>query len=238
MKMTGNTMLVTGGGSGIGRELAQRFHALGNRVLVAGRTRETLEETIAGSEDMHALTFDASDTASIEQLAADVLARFPTLNVLINNAGIIGPELARQSGVEMDFAGFLTTLDVNTLGPLRVTQALLPNLRAAGGAKVAVVSSRMGQLDPGDFGGTSGFVAYRASKAAVNKVFQCLAADLRGEGIAVAMLHPGYVRTDMGGAGADIEPAESAGGIRKVLAALDLASTGRFRAYDGTALAW
>ncbi len=225
------TILITGANRGIGLELAKQYAAAGDTVIRAMRGADTAEGPLG-----EALPLDVTSDTSVAALAQALAGR--PIDLLINNAGIIGPELARQSGVEMDFAGFLTTLDVNTLGPLRVTQALLPNLRAAGGAKVAVVSSRMGQLDPGDFGGTSGFVAYRASKAAVNKVFQCLAADLRGEGIAVAMLHPGYVRTDMGGAGADIEPAESAGGIRKVLAALDLASTGRFRAYDGTALAW
>jgi NAD(P)-dependent dehydrogenase (short-subunit alcohol dehydrogenase family) len=84
----------------------------------------------------------------------------------------------------------------------------------------------------------SGYVAYRASKAAVNKVFQCLASDLAGEGIAVTSLHPGWVRTDMGGAGADIDVETSATGIRKVLDDLDMGRTGRFYAYDGEELAW
>ena len=98
MKMTGNTMLITGGGSGIGRELAQRFHDMGNVVIVAGRTRATLEETIAGRANMHALTFDAGDAASIEALAAEAIARFPALNILFNNAGIMAREDVSRSG--------------------------------------------------------------------------------------------------------------------------------------------
>jgi NAD(P)-dependent dehydrogenase (short-subunit alcohol dehydrogenase family) len=111
----------------------------------------------------------------------------------------------------------------------------MPNLLAAPCAKVAVVSSNMGRLSLED---ASGMVAYRASKAAVNKVFQCLAVDLRGEGVAVAMLHPGWVRTDMGGPGADLDVATSAAGLRKVLDELSLATTGRFHGYDGTQLPW
>ncbi|HZV56104.1 MAG TPA: SDR family oxidoreductase [Sphingobium sp.] len=225
------TILITGANRGIGLELARQYAAAGDTVIRAMRGADKADGALG-----EALPLDVTSDTSVAALAQALTGR--PIDLLINNAGVIGPDMARQTGFEMDFAGFLSTLDVNTLGPLRVTQALLPNLRAARGAKVAVVSSRMGQFDSGDFGGPSGFVAYRASKAAVNKVFQCLAADLRGEGIAVAMLHPGYVRTDMGGAGADIEPADSARGIRAVLAGLDLASTGRFMAYDGTALAW
>lgn len=225
------TILITGANRGIGLELARQYAAEGHAVIRT--TRGGRESDGLPGE---AMALEVTSAESVAGLAAALKGR--PIDLLINNAGVIGPDMARQTGFDMDFDGFRDTLEINTLGPLRVTQALLPNLRAADHARVAVVSSRMGQFDSNGFGGASGFVAYRASKAAVNKVFQCLAADLKGEGIAVAMLHPGYVRTDMGGPGADIDPADSAAGIRKVLAGLDLTNTGRFTAYDGTALAW
>ncbi len=187
MKMTGNTMLVTGGGSGIGRELAQRFHALGNRVLVAGRTRETLEETIAGREDMHALTFDASDTASIEQLAADVLARFPTLNVLINNAGIMYRETLTAQG---DTAIAERTFTTNVLGPIRLTNALVDHLRAQ--ADAAIVNTTSGLA----FVPLTSAPSYSASKAALHSWTVSLRTQLRGL-VEVIELAPPAVRTEL-----------------------------------------
>ncbi len=221
------TVLITGANRGIGLELARQYAAAGDTVFRTARGQDT-----AGGQVGELLPLDVTSDASAAGLA-DLLKGRP-IDLLINNAGVIGPDPAHQTSTEMDFAGFQAALDANVLGPLRVTQAMLPNLRAAKSAKVAVISSQMGQLSSTQ----SGFVAYRASKAAVNKVFQCLALDLAGEGISVAMLHPGWVRTDMGGAGADLDVAESASGIRAVLAALNAASTGRFMTWDGRVLDW
>lgn len=226
-----STILITGANRGIGLELARQYAAAGDTVIRAMRGADRAGEALGET-----LPLDVTSDASAEQLAAFLAGR--PIDLLINNAGVMGPEMAHQTSTNMDFPGFLSTLDVNVLGPLRVTQALLPNLRASKDGKVAVISSRMGQLDSGDFGGASGFVAYRASKAAVNKVFQCLAGDLRAEGIAVAILHPGWVRTDMGGPGADIDVRDSAAGIRAVLDGLHAGNSGQFTAYDGTPLAW
>jgi NAD(P)-dependent dehydrogenase (short-subunit alcohol dehydrogenase family) len=221
------TILITGASRGIGLELAKQYAAAGDTVI-----RTTRGTDKAGGAVGEALPLDVTSDASAAALANMLKGR--PIDLLINNAGVSGPEPAHQTSTDMDFAGFLGVLDANVLGPLRVTQALLPNLRAAGAAKAVVISSQMGQLSSKQ----SGFVAYRASKAAVNKVFQCLAADLAGEGIAVAMLHPGWVRTDMGGPGADLDVSESASGIRSVLASLDLSGTGRFMAWDGRQLDW
>ena len=225
------TILITGANRGIGLELARQYTAAGDTVI---RTMRGPDK--ADGELGEVLPLDVTSDASVEELAQALLGR--PIDLLINNAGVIGPEAAHQSSENMDFPGFLATLDANVLGPLRVTQAVLPNLRASKDAKVAVISSRMGQFDSGNFGGASGFVAYRASKAAASKVFQCLAADLAPEGISVAILHPGWVRTEMGGPGADIEVSESVAGIRNLLTNLHVADTGRFMAYDGTVLAW
>jgi NAD(P)-dependent dehydrogenase (short-subunit alcohol dehydrogenase family) len=117
---------------------------------------------------------------------------------------------------------------------LRVTQALLPALQRAKAAKIITITSKMGSLSyaPSDH------IAYRASKAAVNKVMQCVATDLKPKGIAVAVVHPGWVRTDMGGASADIDVGTSAKGIVSVINNLSLATTGQFWNYDGSAIQW
>jgi NAD(P)-dependent dehydrogenase (short-subunit alcohol dehydrogenase family) len=175
----------------------------------------------------------ALDVASAQSIAA-VSSKFDneTIDILINNAGTFGP--SQQSAVEMDFEGFLETLNVNTLGPLRLTQALLPALRRAAHAKIITISSNMGAMSSTN----SDNVAYRASKAAVNKVMQCLATQMKQENIAVAALHPGWVRTDMGGANADISVGESAEGIYAVVRNLSMANTGKFLNYNGDDMSW
>ncbi|MCE7797288.1 SDR family oxidoreductase [Sphingobium sufflavum] len=219
------TVVITGANRGIGRELAQLYAAAGHDLLLGVRQPDGAP-TLPGE----ILPLDVADDGSVTAFA-DAL-RDRTVDILINNAGVIGPD--RQSTLDTDFAGFLHTLNVNTLGPLRVTQALLPALRRAGGAKVAIISSFMGSLSYA----SSDRIAYRASKAAVNKVAQGLATDLSREGIAVASVHPGWVRTEMGGPAADIAPQESAAGIKAVIDRLSLATSGQFHNYDGAILDW
>ncbi len=219
------TIVITGANRGIGLELARQYALAGHDVVRTIRGSDSAEAPIGGT-----LSLDVTDAASVAHFAQALEG--VAIDLLINNAGISGP--TEQSSTAMDFAGFTSVLDANVLGPLRVTQALLPNLRKAPAAKIGVVSSLMGSLASAQ----SGHVAYRASKAAVNKVFQCLATDLTGEGIAVTMLHPGWVRTDMGGPNADIDVQTSVSGIRSVLDALDMSRTGRFYAYYGKELAW
>jgi NAD(P)-dependent dehydrogenase (short-subunit alcohol dehydrogenase family) len=221
------TIVITGANRGIGLELARQYAREGHEVIRMMRGIDKADPLFGTT-----VALDVSSGESVAKAAAALGGK--PIDLLIANAGVIGPDAANQSATAMDFAGFAATLDANVLGPLRVIQALLPNLRAAKDAKVAVVSSRMGSMAYAK----SDHVAYRASKAAVNKVVQCLATDLAEEGIAVASLHPGWVRTDMGGAGADIDVETSATGLRNVLAGLNLDNTGRFWAYDGEALTW
>jgi NAD(P)-dependent dehydrogenase (short-subunit alcohol dehydrogenase family) len=134
----------------------------------------------------------------------------------------------------MDFDGLRQTLEVNTLAPLRVAQAFLPHLRRSAIPRVLTISSGMGSMSYAK----SDHLAYRISKAAVNKAMQGLATDLKRQGIALAVLHPGWVHTDMGGRGADIEADVSAKGILDIAEKLDVAGTGRFLNYDGTPASW
>jgi NAD(P)-dependent dehydrogenase (short-subunit alcohol dehydrogenase family) len=218
-------VVITGGNRGIGSELAKAYAAAGDEVILGIRNPDAV-----GTSAYELLTLDVSNDDSVSAFAQLLNGR--PVDILINNAGIIGPE--RQSARDADFDGFLQTLNVNSVGPLRVTQALLPNLEAATGAKVVIISSRMGSLS----GAEADQLAYRASKAAVNKVARGLATELAQNGIAVASLHPGWVRTDMGGAGADIAPEESAQGIKNVIDQLTLDGSGRFWGFDGAELDW
>lgn len=143
---------------------------------------------------------------------------------------MIGPQ--RQSTLDTDFEGFLETLNVNTLGPLRIVQAFLPHLRRSKAARIITISSRMGSLSYAK----SDRIAYRASKAAVNKVMQGLATDLQGERIVAISVHPGWVQTDMGGSEADISVQESAAGLVKLVDRLTLDDSGGFFDWTGERL--
>jgi NAD(P)-dependent dehydrogenase (short-subunit alcohol dehydrogenase family) len=221
------TIFITGAGRGIGLELARVYAAAGYHVIASVRSVTQAKSVLSFAELIELEVTDPTSVAALHEFMET-----KTIDVLINNAGIIGPDA--QSTTDMDFDGFMKTLEVNTVAPLRIVQALLPALQRATTPKLATISSMMGSLSYA----SSDRVAYRASKAAANKVVQCLATDFKPLGIAVASLHPGWVRTDMGGSDADIDVKESAAGIKAVMDKLSLATTGRFWNYDGKILDW
>jgi NAD(P)-dependent dehydrogenase (short-subunit alcohol dehydrogenase family) len=228
------TILITGANRGIGLALAEAFAGRGDRVIATVHRPDHLEGLAAAMAhhpdliEVHHL--DVTDAASRAALAERLAGR--PIDVLINNAGIIGPD--RQTSLDMDFDGWLETLKVNTLAPLAVAQTFLANLRLGEHPKILTVSSGMGSMAFTK----SDHVAYRSSKAAVNKAMQCLATDLKGEGIAVAVCHPGWVKTDMGGSGADITPEMSATGLTRVVDRMSLSHSPEFLAWDGAAIPW
>jgi uncharacterized oxidoreductase len=189
MNLTGNTILITGGGSGIGRGLAQQLHNLGNQVIIAGRRRQTLDETTAANPGMKSLQLDIESPAAIRAFATNLVAEFPQLNVLINNAGIMRVEkfLAQQSDLS-DAESIVTT---NLLGPIRLTAALLPHFAEQPHATVMNVSSGLAFL-PLSFTPT-----YCATKAAIHSYTQSLRYQLRATQIEVLELIPPYVATDL-----------------------------------------
>ena len=195
MKTTGNTILITGGGSGIGRGLAEAFHALGNRVIIAGRRMQPLEETVAANPGMVSLPLDIQDPAAIRSFAGEVAARFPAMNVLINNAGIM--RIERLQAQPDDLADAEAIVTTNLLGPIRLTAALLPVLQRQPDSTILNVSSGLA------FVPIAVTPTYCATKAAIHSYTQSLRHQLRESKIEVLELIPPYVATDLLGGAAD-----------------------------------
>jgi NAD(P)-dependent dehydrogenase (short-subunit alcohol dehydrogenase family) len=229
------TVLITGANRGIGLELASRYAATGNRVLACCREPATATKLQALAKSRKGLTIHGvhvADGKSVAALAAEI--RTAPIDILINNAGMPGPDGAKQSLANMDFDGWAETFAVNTMAPLRMVQTFRRNLKAGKNPRAITITSQMGALSlnmPVMF-------AYCSSKAAVNKVMRMASVELGSDGIAVGLIHPGWVRTDMGGAGADISVEDSAAGIISVIAKLTLAETGCFKKWNGEDHAW
>src|SRR5262249_8847793 len=149
------------------------------------------------------------------------------------NAGVMGPERQHHPG-GLDVAGWLVTLSINTLGPVRTAEAFLPNLRAGSGKRLIAITSGMGST--ADAGG--GYLAYRSSKAALNSAWKNRSLALRGDGVVCVAMSPGWVKTDMGGAGAELSPQQSVSAMRRAIAGFTARDSGRFVGLKGDNLAW
>jgi NAD(P)-dependent dehydrogenase (short-subunit alcohol dehydrogenase family) len=224
------TVLITGANRGLGLEFARQYAADGWRVHATCRSpgRADALDRIAGDVVVHRL--DVTDEGSIAALARAL--GDAAIDVLVNNAGVYG---RGQSLGRIDYAGWEGVLRTNVLAPVAVTEALLPALQRAARPRVALISSCMGSIADNTSGGT---YAYRSSKAALNAAGRCLALDLKDHGVIVLMLHPGWVRTDMGGAGARLEPRESIAGLRRIIDGAGMRQSGGFYAYDGSEVPW
>jgi NAD(P)-dependent dehydrogenase (short-subunit alcohol dehydrogenase family) len=228
-------ILVTGANRGIGLEFARQYLARGERVFAAARQPQQADDLRALEpqypEQLAVIALDVADQASVDAARREVARRTDRLDVLINNAGIY---LRGDRPGSLSREGFRETFEVNTIGPAMVVQAFLDLLRKAGQARVLNMSSRMGSI--ASAGG--GAYSYRASKAALNMLTRVLANDLRAMGIIVIAMNPGWVQTDMGGPGAPERVGESVAGMVSVLDRLSLSDSGRFLAWDGSAMAW
>ena len=188
MKLIGNTIFITGGGSGIGRGLAEALHKLGNKVIIAGRRRSHLDAVVAANPGMAALELDIADPASIDRAAKQLIAEHPDVNVLINNAGIMQPD---QAAGKIDDALLLATVNTNLIGPIRMTSALIEHLKTKDGAVVAYTSSVLG------FVPLAVTAVYSSTKAALHSYALSQRFMLRDSKVRVLEIAPPWVRTEL-----------------------------------------
>lgn len=206
------TVVITGANKGIGLQLARLYAEQGDKVFACCRNPGSADDLNALEGDIEVKQLEVGSDDSVSALGKDLEG--VTVDVLINNAGTVGPAMDQQTLTTLDTDGWLDAFNVNTIGPVRVLQALMDNLKAADSAKVMTVTSQYGAI---------GFdmpavYAYSTSKAGVNKYMRMAALELGKEGISVGLVHPGWVQTDMGGPTADLTPTESASGIKDVIA--------------------
>jgi NAD(P)-dependent dehydrogenase (short-subunit alcohol dehydrogenase family) len=226
---------VTGANRGLGLEFARQYAADGWRVFATCRDPDTAKQLgrlAAGSGgQVDVLALDVTDNAGI-RVAAKSLAG-ETIDVLINNAGLGSPKNQRLG--QLDYAAWARVLDANTLGPMRLVEAFLDHVAKGGEKKIVTLTSAMGSIADNASGGS---YAYRSSKAAVNIVMKSLSIDLAPRGITCVVVHPGWVRTDMGGPGGKLDPAESVSAMRRLIVGLKPTDSGRFFNYDGKPYPW
>ena len=189
MNLSGNTILITGGGTGIGRGLAEAFHQQGNQVVIAGRRQSVLDDTTRANPGMRALPLDIENPDDLQRFVAEVKAEFPALNVLINNAGIMRAEDLKAGTESLAIAE--QTIAINLLGTLRLTAALLPQLLAQPEAAVMTVSSGLAMVP------IAGVPTYNATKAAIHSWTQSLRYQLRDTSVEVLEICPPYVQTEL-----------------------------------------
>ncbi len=228
------TVLITGANRGIGLEMVRIYAGQGDRVIACCRDPEGADalNQLAEEGDVRVQKVSVGEAESVAAMAKDLEGT--AIDVLVNNAGMGGPAYENQTVSNMDFEGWAETFNINTMAPVRVMQALDSNLKLAENPKVVSVTSQMGALD---LDMTVAY-AYCTSKAALNKFMRMAAVELAGQGIAVCVIHPGWVRTEMGGPGAAISPEESAQGMINVIAGLNADNTGSFWTWDGETHAW
>lgn len=227
-------ILITGANRGIGLELTRQCLERGDNVIAACRRPDAAEELLAlrdAHSNLSILPLELNDDASLERFVAELDGQ--AIDVFINNAGIYGQRDARLGNI--DAKAWHEAFHVNTIAPLLLTERLLPQLRKGRDKKLIFMSSKMGSIADN---GSGGSYVYRSSKTALNQVVKSLSADLADEGFTVLTLHPGWVRTDMGGPNGLIDTQTSADGLLKVIDSADPAGTGRFIAYDGKSIDW
>ena len=222
------TVLVTGANRGLGLEFVQQLQSKGYTVIGTARKPDQATQLKATGAQVEQL--DVASQSSVSALAQR-LAGVP-IDLLINNAGMAA---RGDSSLEtVDYAAMERTFQVNSLGPLRVTQALLPNLQAGNKKIIVHITSRLGSIELSD----GGMYSYRTSKTALNQINKIMSVELAPLGFTSIVMHPGWVQTDMGGAGATLTTSESISGMLDVIDGLTIGDTGKFYNYNGEKLPW
>ncbi|WP_263082211.1 SDR family oxidoreductase [Endozoicomonas sp. Mp262] len=228
-------VLVTGANRGIGLEFCKQYLSLGYKVYACCRSPEsspellTLKQKVA--DRLHVFPLDVTNEGMLKALP-HMLEGQP-IDILINNAGVYGPK-ALPFG-QIDDAEWLNVMKVNTIAPLQLAQLLVDNVAASQERKVVLLTSKMGSISDNTSGGS---YIYRSSKAALNAVGKSLSVDLAPKGIKVALVHPGWVKTDMGGNNALIDTETSVSGLCRVIEQLSEENSGQFFNYDGALISW
>jgi uncharacterized oxidoreductase len=197
MEHTGNTIFITGGGSGIGRGIAEASMKAGNTVIISGRRKEKLDEVTEANPGMHSVVLDVESTESIASVAKELIAKFPKLNVVINNSGIWKTEDASKP---IDDAGVESVIRTNLLGPIRVTSAFIEHLKAQPSAAVAYTTSGLA------FTPLASAATYNATKAAIHSYVLSLRYLLAKTSVKVIEIVPPYVQTELGGEAQKTDP--------------------------------
>jgi NAD(P)-dependent dehydrogenase (short-subunit alcohol dehydrogenase family) len=237
-----HTVLITGANRGLGLELVRQYEADGWRVIACARSpgSAALQAVVSKAPTrVQAHGLDVTDHAAIDRLA-DELAGTP-VDVLLNVAGTMGSQSFAEKGLAIqrfgasDYDDWLQILGVNVLAPMKMAEAFVEHVAASEQKKIVTLTSIVGSIGSNARGG---LYAYRSSKAAANAVMKSMALDLAPRGIIALPVHPGWVRTEMGGQSAPVEPVDSAAGMRRVIAGLTPDDAGRFLQFDGTELPW
>jgi NAD(P)-dependent dehydrogenase (short-subunit alcohol dehydrogenase family) len=221
-------VLITGANRGLGLEFAKQYAEAGWTVIGTARKPEEAKELRATGATVLAL--DVTSDADVARLVKDLGGR--AIDLLINNAGISSRTTTLD---DIDIENMKRVLDVNLVGPMRTTVALLPNLRAGNGKTIVSISSGLGSIE----GNRDGhYFGYRESKAGLNMFMRSVAAELRPEGFTCIAMSPGWVRTDMGGPSATLAPEESITAMRSVIAGLTPEKSGQFLRHTGETIPW
>ncbi|WP_323844880.1 SDR family oxidoreductase [Microbulbifer magnicolonia] len=228
------TIMITGSNRGIGLEMCRQFAADGWRVLACCRDLPNASElrSLRGQyPNLRLFQLDVTDYAHMAALAKALQGE--PIDILLNNAGYYGPKGVSFGHVDRD--EWRRVLESNTIAPYMMAETFVDNVAASARRVIAVMSSKVGSIADNSSGG--GYI-YRSSKTAVNQVVKSLSIDLSERGISVIALHPGWVKTDMGGPGALISAEESVAGLKRVLLDTDLPRSGHFYNYDGGEIPW
>lgn len=225
------TVMITGASRGLGLEFARQYAKDAWRVIATCRDPAAAADLKAVEGSLHIHALDVTDHKAIRALALALEGR--AVDVLINNAGVYGPREVPFG--DMDYGAWADVLGVNTLAPYAVTECFAGHVAASDLKIVVSITSRMGSIASIDKGGA---YIYRSSKAALNAVMKGLSHELKSMGITVAVLHPGWVKTDMGGPDASIDAPVSVSGLRRVIAGLKPGDSGKFFNYDGDEIPW
>jgi len=223
------TILITGANRGIGLEFVKQYAAEGADIVACCREPAKADALKAVKGKVRVMALDVGDAASVTALKKD-LGDAP-IDILINNAGVSGPP---RKGDNIDVGGWLATFRTNSVAPVLVAEALKSNLMKSKDKKLVTITSVLGSIAED----SGGFQPYSATKAAVNSLMHSLSKNWAKDGIVVGIFHPGWVQTDMGGAGAPVKPEASVKGLRARIAELDAAKSGTYRDFENRQIPW